>query len=226
MPDSAPQIFAVPSEALADFYVRPEFCADRARVRGALDVIRRAGRFYSREWAEQTEAVRQIIPCAIVRNGARLLRLRRARRGRDDLRLRHTLLFGGQVDAADAEEEGGDFLRRCAVRELREELGLRAAVHANPIGVVADTASASGRRHFGVVFECEIAADVMSVPRECDGAEFVNSGRANTYSLTAVNEFAADGFDPWSSLLLASDFARRNLGRDFSVQPSLGLAGK
>lgn len=226
MPDAAAQVLAAPAAGLAEFYVRPEFCADRARVRAALAVIRRAGKFYPRAWAEQTEEVRQIIPCAIVRNGARLLRLRRAKRGRDDLRLRHTLLFGGHVDETDADGDGGDLLRACAARELREELGLRAAVAAEPIGVVTDTACASGRRHFGVVFECQIAEDSMSVPRGCDGAEFVNNGRDNNYALAAVDAFAGDEFDPWSSLLLASDFARRNLGRDFAMQPPLGLAGK
>lgn len=225
-PDSAARVFAVPSGALSDFYVRPNFCADPVRVRGALEIVRGGGKFYPRRWAEQTEKVRQVIPCAIVRNGARILRLRRAKNGRADLRLRHTLLFGGHVDSEDAGGEDGDILRRCAARELREELGLRGDLRPNPIGVVADTASASGRRHFGVVFECRIAEDAVAVPRECDNAEFVNGARDNVYPLSAADEFDGETFDPWSLLLLASDFARRNFGRKFPVQPPLGLSAE
>ena len=221
-PDFADRVFAVPAGALADFFVRPEFCADAARVRAALEVVRREGGFYPRQWAEQTEEVRQVIPCSIVRNGRLLLRLRRAKKGRGDLRLRHTLLFGGHVDARDAGD--GDLLRRCAARELLEELGLRAVLPPNPIGVVADPATPSSRRHFGVVYECRIKESAVAVSRECDGAEFANGGRDNNHPLLAVGEFADGGFDPWSLLLLASDFARQKLGREFSVQPPLGLA--
>ena len=223
-PDLIPRVFAVPSDALTDFFARPEFCADPVRIHGALETVLRNGGFYPRSWAEQTEEVRQIIPCAIVRNGARLLRLRRAKNGRADLRLRHTLLFGGHVDEQDAGDD--DILRRCASRELREELGLHVALDPAPVGVVADTASASGRRHFGVIFECQIAEDAVAVPRGCDDTEFANHGRGNIYPLVKAEEFAGDGFDPWSLLLLASDFARRNLGRDFAVQPPLGLAAE
>ena len=221
--DSDARVFAVPAAALADFCARPEFCADPARVGAALDIVRRRGAFYPRAWAETTEAICQVIPCAIVRNGGRLLRVRRAKKGRGDLRLRHTLLFGGHVEAADA-AGGGDMLRRCAARELREELGLRGGVGESPIGVVADPATAASRRHFGVVFECRVAGAAVSVSRECDGGEFANGGRDNVYPLAEADEFAGDDFDPWSELLLASDFARRNLGRGFAIQPPLALA--
>lgn len=222
-PDSSDRVFAVPAGALSDFFVRPEFCADAARIRATLEVVRREGGFYPRQWAEQTEEVRQIIPCSIVRNGGRLLRLRRAKKGRGDLRLRHTLLFGGHIDARDA-DRGDDFLRQCAARELHEELGLRADLRGGPIGVVADSATPSSRRHFGVVYECRVAESAVAVSRDCDGEEFANGGRDNKHPLLEIGEFAGGKFDPWSLLLLASEFARRELGREFPVQPPLGLA--
>ena len=223
--DSA-EVLAVPSDALSDFYGRTEFRSDAASVRDALDVVRSHGRYYLREWAEQTESVRQVIPCVIVRNGPRLLCVKRAKKGRQDLRLRYTLLFGGHVDTDDSKGDREHILHRCAERELREELGLHARVSPDPVGVVVDLETASSRRHFGVVFECQIAASVVSVRRECDNSEFTHSRHDNAYPLLESAELANRKFDPWSRLLLISDFSRRNFGAsqsDFAVQLPLGL---
>ena len=223
--DSA-EVLAVPSDALLDFYERTEFRSDSEGVRGALDVVRSHGRYYLRQWAEQTESVRQVIPCVIVRNGARLLCVKRAKKGRQDLRLRYTLLFGGHVDTEDANGDREHILHRCAERELHEELGLNAPVSPDPIGIVVDLATASSRRHFGVVFECQVSDAVVSVRRECDNSEFTHSRYDNNYPLLASSEMVNKTFDPWSRLLLASDFAHRSFGtlqEDFAVQLPLRL---
>lgn len=220
------EVLAVPSDALSDFYDRTEFRSDPEGVRDALDVVRSHGRYYLRQWAEQTESVRQVIPCVIVRNDDRLLCVKRAKKGRRDLRLRYTLLFGGHVDAEDSNGDRERILHRCAERELREELGLNAPVSPDPIGIVVDLETASSRRHFGVVFECPISDTVVSVRRECDNSEFTHSRYDNNYPLLASSEMANKKFDPWSRLLLASDFAHRNFGtwqQDFAVQLPLKL---
>lgn len=225
MPDIAPAIFAVPEGILAGFYDRPQFCADGLAVQNALGEIRRHGDFYSREWAEQTEEVRQIIPCAIVRNNAHgLLRLKRATQSRNDLRLRHTLLFGGHIDEADA--QGGDMLQNCVRRELHEELGIHAIsakITPNPIGIVADPSTPSSRRHFGVVFECRFFGDTLAVDSNCDNSEFVNARRRKAvHHFDKIGDFRDDNnFDPWSLHLLSSGFARQALGRDFRIQAAL-----
>ena len=223
--DSA-EVLAVPSDALLDFYDRTEFRSDREGVCDALNAIRSHGRYYLRQWAERTESVRQIIPCVIVRNGARLLCVKRAKKGRKDLRLRYTLLFGGHVDAEDSNGDREHILHRCAERELHEELGLNAPVSPNPIGVVVDLETASSRRHFGVVFECPISDTVVSVRRECDNSEFTHSRHDNDYPLLEPDELVSKKFDPWSTLFLTSDFARQNFGTPkpaFAVQLPLGL---
>ena len=223
--DSA-EVLAVPSDALSDFYDRTEFRSDPAGVRNALNVVRNHGRYYLREWAEQTESVRQVIPCVIVRNGTRLLCVRRAKKGREDLRLRHTLLFGGHVDAEDSTGDREHILRRCAERELREELGLDSAISPHPVGVVVDLATAPSRRHFGIVFECRITDGVVSVRRECDNSEFTHSRYNNDYPLEETSKFAGRKFDPWSELLLTSTYAQRNFGflqPGFATQLPLGL---
>ena len=223
--DSA-EVLAVPSDALLDFYDRTEFRSDLEGVRGALDVVHSRGRYYPRQWAEQTESVRQVIPSVIVRNGAKLLCVKRARKGRQDLRLRYTLLFGGHVDTEDSNGDREHILHRCAKRELHEELGLNAPVSLDPIGIVVDLETASSRRHFGVVFECRISDTVVSVRRQCDNSEFTHSRYDNDYPLVDTNELINRKFDPWSQLLLASDFAHRNFGtlqQDFAVQLPLRL---
>ena len=226
MATNAPEVLAVPAEALSGFYNRTEFRSEPALVRDALNIVLNHGQFYLRGWAEQTESVRQVIPCVIVRNGAKLLCVKRAKKGRDDLRLRYTLLFGGHVDAEDSNGDREHILHRCAERELREELGLHAAVSPDPIGVAVDLATASSRRHFGVVFECQIADSVVSVRSECDNSEFARSRYDNEYPLMDSSEFLDKKFDPWSHLLLASDYAHRNFGTlrsGFAVQLPLCL---
>ena len=226
MNTSSAEILAVPAEQLSDFYNRTEFHSHPARVRNALDIVRGHGQFYLRKWAEQTESVRQIIPCVIVRNGARLLCVKRAKKGRKDLRLRYTLLFGGHVDAEDSNGDREHLLHRCAARELHEELGLRSTVSREPVGIVVDLATASSRRHFGVVFECQISSSVVSVRREYDNSEFARSRYDNDYPLLESSELINRKFDPWSQLLLTSDFAHRTFGTSqsaFAVQLPLRL---
>ena len=223
--DSA-KVLAVPSDELLDFYDRTEFRSAPEGVRDALNVVRSHGRYYLRHWAEQTESVRQVIPCVIVRNGARLLCVKRAKKGRPDLRLRYTLLFGGHVDAEDSNGDREHILHRCAERELHEELGLNAPVSPDPIGIVVDLETASSRRHFGVVFDCQISDTVVSVRRECDNSEFTHSRHDNDYPLLDCGELVNKKFDPWSQLLLTSDFARRTFGAPksaFALQLPLGL---
>ena len=226
MVTEATKVLAVPSDALSDFYGRTEFRSDAAGVRDVLNVVHSHGQFYLREWAEQTESVRQVIPCVVVRNGTRLLCVKRAKKGRPDLRLRYTLLFGGHVDAGDSNGDREHILHRCAERELREELGLCATVSPDPIGVVVDLETASSRRHFGVVFECRVREYVVRVEKDCDNSEFTNNRFDNEYPLLATSELADKRFDPWSHLLLASDFAHRHFGTsqsDFAVQLPLGI---
>ena len=226
MATNSGEILAVPAEALSDFYDRTEFHFDPERVCDALNIVRKHGRFFPRKWAEQTERVRQVIPCVVVRNGTKLLCVKRAKKGREDLRLRYTLLFGGHVDSDDSTGDDERILHRCAERELREELGLHNTVSPDPIGVVVDLATASSRRHFGIVFECRISSGMVSVRRECDNSEFARSRYDNDYPLMAPVELVRKKFDPWSQLLLASGFARRNFGAsqsDFAVQLPLQL---
>lgn len=216
----------MPAGALAEFYGCTRFLSDPLRVREALNIVHEYGQFYHREWAEQTEDVRQMIPCAIVRNGTRVLCVKRAKKGRRDLRLRYTLLFGGHVDTEDSDGDREHILHRCAERELREELGLHATVSPDPIGIAVDIETASSRRHFGVVFECRISESVVSVQRECDNYEFIRSRYNNDYILVESSEFVGKKLDPWSQLLITSDFARRNFGTSqssFAVQLPLGL---
>ena len=226
MVTNSSEVLAVPAEVLSGFYDRTEFFSEPSRVRDALNIVREHGQFYLRRWAEQTERVRQVIPCVIVRNCTSLLCVKRAKKGREDLRLRYTLLFGGHVDAEDSTGNPEHILHRCAERELREELGLRGAVSADPIGVVVDLETPSSRRHFGVVFECRITERVVNVRRDCDNSEFARSRYDNEYPLMDSNELVDKKFDPWSRLLLASEFAHRNFGTSqpgFAVQLPLRL---
>ena len=226
MATNFPEVLAVPAEVLSGFYDRTEFWSEPVRVRHALNIVRKHGQFYLRRWAEQTETVRQVIPCVIVRNGARLLCVKRAKKGREDLRLRYTLLFGGHVDAEDSSGDPDHILHRCAERELREELGLCSTVSPDPIGVVVDLETASSRRHFGVVFECRITDNVVRVQKDCDNTEFARSRYDNDYPLMEPNELVNKKFDPWSQLVLASAFAHRNFGTPqsaFAVQLPLQL---
>jgi predicted NUDIX family phosphoesterase len=210
---STEHVLVVPVEAVARFFDRPAFHAEPTTSAFVRDAIRRHGYFVDRSWAETNESVKQIVAYGLIRNGDRLLRLRRAAKGkRHALRLRYTILVGGHVD--DQESASEHPLEDCLRREIFEELHLRPHQEPQLLGVVADPTTAVGRLHLGIIFDVPMELDAVVIRSNYDNSDFANAKRRVEYKLVTAKSLGhiAARFDPWSSLLLASETARALFG--------------
>ena len=215
-PQSNQFVLTIPNESVDCLYQRPAFHADEHSMRILVEAIADSGRYTDRAFAEDSREIKQVVACALVHHGNRLLCLRRAKRSnRASLRMKLTLLVGGHVDQQDA--LGPGTLERCASRELAEELGVQLGPsQLKPFGVVTDpTLSSAGWLHVGVVFLAEIDSSHISLGSRHDTSEFVYAKRPQVVKLIDASEVASSvaQLDAWSYLVASSEA----LGQMFQV---------
>ena len=218
------RVLAVPRDSVAAFYQKPQFLCDKQSVSKILKIIKEEGRFVDREWAESTETVKQIVAYGVLRNGKRVLRLRRAKKSeRAALRLRYTILVGGHVD--DLEFESSTPFEDCLLREIEEELGITLPLSPELLGIAVDPTTKVGRLHLGLIFDVPVSVDTIKVRSNYDNTEFVNADQVNVHHFVDVKTLirSARQFDPWSTLLLTNQVADSLLGdaRPFRTQLEL-----
>ncbi len=162
-----------------------------------------AGDFRPREGVEADAGRAQPIGIVVVRDPqGGVLRLRRREPdGAGPLHGRAVVWVGGHCDAGDG--QGGPPLLRCALRELREELGADAGDGRalRPLGAVRSYGSARARMHFGVAWEWVAGADAGLAP--C--AEEFMAGGARFADPGALGREAGDpgsALDGWSRALI------------------------
>jgi predicted NUDIX family phosphoesterase len=210
--DGAQRVLVVPRELVQSLYDRPQLHTASKTLDSVLEAVRTYGRFVRRDWAEAHTNVKQIVACAVVRNGARLLCVRRSSKSdRRALRLRYTLLFGGHVDDFDA--RAGAPVLSCLRRELLEELGVEMVAEPRLLGVVADSLTEVGELHLGMVFDVALDERLLFVGSERDKAEFVHARKNSVHELEGWSQIIkiADSLDPWSKLLLESSIGQQLL---------------
>lgn len=224
------QVLVVPREQVAELYLRPAFVG--APLWDQIsDVIRKHGRLVPRDWAELNPDVKQIVAVCVVRKGDKLLSLRRSMKAsRAHMRLKHTLVIGGHVDDVDV-KSAEDPIATCALRELKEEVGLDPKGRIQAIGCIADPSNESGNLHLAVLFDVEVDADSVEVRPSFDNSEFVRSSETTVWSLKPLAELrrvaTSGGFDRWSTLFLQSHVARELLRAEEPIatpQRELGFA--
>jgi predicted NUDIX family phosphoesterase len=199
------QVLAIPARGVSAYYRRGKFY--KRDLSDFWSFVAEEGKFVDREWAETTESVKQLIACAVVTNGRRVLCARRTRKSnRPALALRWTLMFGGHVDDADA--RFNDPIKICVVREIEEELGIKPKIDPVILGLVVDPATKVGRLHLGVVFLVYAELDCIYLNSKLDTAEFVKPGGRKPLdflepsALWKINK--AGRFDPWSEIFFHS----------------------
>lgn len=210
---SRQQVLTVPASALSDIYSSRRFITDASQIHAVLEIIRLRGEYLDRDMAEKHDTHKQIIACAVVRHGARFLCLRRSKNtNRASLRLRYTLLFGGHVD--DSENGSGDPLWECVRRECGEEIGLTPSESAGIVGLAVDPLTPSGWLHIGIVYEVLAEQDIIPRNDDLDQSEFAQVKTSKEFRLADWSELRRyDGrFDPWSELLLESDYGQTVTG--------------
>lgn len=199
------RVLTLPKEQVADLFLRARFYPHDDRVEEIIHNAEWNGKFVDRDYAESTEAVKQIIPYTLIRNERKILVLRRSKKSkRDSLRLKHTILVGGHVD--DFYDEPGNRLIKCLYRELSEELNIIPKSKPKLLGLVVDPTTDVGRHHLGVIFDTEIENKKVFLLRKQDTAEFTGSNKNYTAKLSEIETFLnnLNSFDNWSALFLRS----------------------
>lgn len=225
------QILVVPGEFVAALYVRPLFTSGPGVPEQLRAIVRDHAYVVSREWAEAHPEVKQLVAVCIVRNGNRLLAIRRSKNSnRAHMRLKYTLVVGGHVDERDL-LSADDPVAACARRELAEEIGVKCLEPPCLIGCIADPATESGNLHLAILFDAQIQANAIEVRPSMDNREFTRASetlRRPLMSLPELKDIARNhAFDRWSQLFLQSRFAGDLLQSDLRVatpQLELGFA--
>jgi len=173
-----------------------------------LAAAARYGHYRPRAEAEQDPSWKQLIPYLVVRDGARILMMRRTREGGDSrLHERYTIGVGGHLNPDDGDIVAG--LRR----EFDEELDAPWEPVFRLLGVLNDDEDPVGRVHLGLVYETDAGGRQVAI-RETHKLEGAFA------SITEV-ERVRDRLETWSQLVLDHLEGRRASGapRRGMIQP-------
>ncbi len=130
-----------------------------------LAAVREHGTFRPRPEAETDPSWKQIIPYLALRDGERVLLMRRTRAGGDKrLHERYTIGIGGHVNPGDTDPL--DALRR----EWAEEIDADFAPTLEPLGVLNDDDNSVGTVHLGLVYSADALGRPVAI-RENDKLE-------------------------------------------------------
>jgi predicted NUDIX family phosphoesterase len=134
-----------------------------------LRVVAQWGEFRPRSEVEHQPEWQQVIPHLVVRDGARILTMRRLRAGSERrLRGQVTLGIGGHINASDGGRETA-WIAGCH-REWREEVVCDQELSGRAVGLLKDDVGEVGRVHLGVLIVVDAAVAAVEV-RERDKLE-------------------------------------------------------
>jgi len=180
-----------------------------------LQLIREAGEFRPRSEVEGQPEWQQIIPHLVVRDGPRVLAMRRLRAGSEPrLRGQVTLGVGGHINAGDGDPARA-WLAGCR-REWSEEVVCDRELKGRAVGLLNDDAGAVGQVHLGVLILVDAGGAQVEVRERQKLA-----GR-----MTPVNELAVHylEMETWSQFvydgLLRGDLERASRGRSMTLPRS------
>ena len=126
-----------------------------------LAAVREVGTFRPRPEAETDPSWKQVIPYLVLRDGERILLMRRTRVG-GDVRLheRYTIGIGGHVNPQDSDPLAG--LRR----EWAEEIEADFEPAFEPLGVLNDDDNAVGTVHLGLVYSADAGGRKVAIKEQ------------------------------------------------------------
>ncbi|MFZ0994837.1 MAG: hypothetical protein WAO09_02485 [Candidatus Dormiibacterota bacterium] len=134
-----------------------------------LRLVAECGEFRPRSEVEHQPEWQQVIPHLVVREGSRILTMRRLRAGSERrLRGQVTLGIGGHINSSDGAPETA-WVTGCH-REWREEVICDEELSGRAVGLLKDDAGEVGRVHLGVLILVDAAAAVVEI-RERDKLE-------------------------------------------------------
>ncbi|HVC22688.1 MAG TPA: hypothetical protein VNH82_04590 [Candidatus Dormibacteraeota bacterium] len=134
-----------------------------------LQVIEEWGEFRPRSSVEGEPEWQQVIPHLVVRDGPRILTMRRLRAGSEPrLRGQVTIGVGGHINAGDGDRRAA--WRTGCLREWGEEVVCDQELSGHAVGLLKDDAGAVGQVHLGVLILVDAASAAVEV-RERDKLE-------------------------------------------------------
>lgn len=134
-----------------------------------LRVVDHWGEFRPRSSVESEPEWQQVIPHLVVRDGPRILTMRRLRAGSEPrLRGQVTLGVGGHINASDGDRELA--WRAGCLREWGEEVVCDQDLAGRAVGLLKDDAGAVGQVHLGVLILVDAGRAAVAV-RERDKLE-------------------------------------------------------
>lgn len=183
-----------------------------------VERIARHGYFVERAFAEQSSFIKQIIPYTLVVHQDRVFVVRRLSQGGESrLHGKRSIGVGGHINpeddepaatdgstpggTADTGPDAGDrrrLVRRCARRELAEELVIDAPYEITPAGIINDDANPVGSVHFGLVQVARVQTPNVGI-RETDTLE---GGFLPLPEVKALLTDEEANLETWSSLII------------------------
>lgn len=187
-----------------------------------ISMFRDFGDFKPRKIVEKDKEFVQAIPIVIVRNASgQVLRLRRReKQKKNPLHEKLVIWAGGHVRRED--ENNGNPIIQCAIREIKEELRLNIDPQSlRFVGVVYFDEGNSTAKHIGIVYEWRAETDDVAVA--LSNAEFFERrGTSLSGSFTNVKELSDDVDGKKIEELWSVTLVRQYLSEDsLSPKPSL-----
>ena len=184
-------------------FVGPDDAAEIAALYGGS-----RSSYLRRDLVEADETFAQAVPVALIRNGVGdVLRLKRLN-GKKRRKIKIVIWAGGHVNAEDHSTEG-DALRRCLVRELREELSLKVdATSLNLVAAVHETDKPRKARHVCLAYEWRMGES--DGPVVTDGIEFERTDNGIFAPVGQLLGEVLDGTitEAWSASLIGNHLAK------------------
>jgi len=147
----AEKVLVVSREALGALLKQGFFDEEGPAI---LNLISSSARFLDRGSAEDDPSLKQIIPYVLVCHNGQFLAYRRTeKQGENRLHNKLSIGFGGHINPSDtADLKGENIVLSGLVRELNEEVFIKAVGELAFVGFINDDSNAVGQVHLGVVF--------------------------------------------------------------------------
>ena len=185
------EIFCVEKTKIKQVFQENNFL-DLSDAKNLVSVFHESGEFKPRKDVEEDGELVQAIPIVVVRNASgRVLRLcRREKQEGNPLHKKMVIWAGGHVRHED--ENNGDPIIQCAIRELKEELRLNVEPESlRSVGAVYFDEGNSTAKHVGIVYEWRAETDDVAVA--LSNAEFFERrGTSLSGSFVSVKELSDD----------------------------------
>jgi predicted NUDIX family phosphoesterase len=193
-----PPIMVVDTKIMQD--IVPECCFSPADENGVLDAIKKHHYFMKRSEAEESDAVVQVIPCALLMHDDRILLFERDEKDpKAELHGKSTIWQGVHV-AVDQGTTFDTLVKDALLKKLRDKLFLNREFAVSLLGYAWDR-DPRRRKHMGLFYKLAIDTDGVAADLQKKAFRSGRGHRLNGELLTAAElKEKADELclEPWS----------------------------